>query len=216
MHGLSRPFHSRDRAHRRCLSRRRAGDQRRAARRQRDQERGDGRRLDRAAARRRGRGEQPRRHRLRAVFRDARSAGVPRRTPPRDYVLPGNHLENQPDDAGARGRLQLAPGSRRDGRIQRRGRGAGSDYGQPALPVPGAGTAKTTLRIAEFIPTVAWKPRADLALGLGLNAGARAVRSRWRDRPGAVPGGLLPIQGHGEQTATGVGLRAGVLWKPAG
>ena len=105
-----------------------------------------------------------------------------------DYVLPGNHLENRQTTAGARRRVQLALDPDVTVGISVSGAGAGSDYGQPALPVPGAGTAKTTLRVAEIIPAVAWKPRDDLALGLGLTLALGAVRSRWRDRAGAGAG----------------------------
>ena len=131
-----------------------------------------------------------------------------------DYVLPGNHLENR--------QTQMAP----DGGfiwhstpevtlgISMSGAGAGSDYGQPALPVPGAGTAKTSLRVAEFIPAMAWKPTPDLALGLGLTLAWQQFDADGVIVPAPVPGGLLPIPGHGNQTATGVGLRGGLLWTP--
>jgi long-chain fatty acid transport protein len=93
--------------------------------------------------------------------------------------------------------------------------GAGSDYGQPALPVPGAGNAESTLRIVELVPTVAWKPVADLALGFALNLAYQQFDASGVIVPAPVPGGLLPLPGHGTKSATGVGWRAGVTWKPA-
>ena len=86
-----------------------------------------------------------------------------------DYVLPGNRLENKQTIPAPEGGFnqQLSPAWTLG--ISLAGGGAGSDYGQPALPVPDAGNAKTQLRVAEFIPTVAWKPREDVALGFALN-----------------------------------------------
>jgi long-chain fatty acid transport protein len=132
-----------------------------------------------------------------------------------DYLLPGNHLENRQTEPVPEGGFVWHWSDKVTLGISTSGAGAGSDYGQPALPVPGAGTAKTTLRVAEFIPTVAWKPHADLALGLGLNLAWEQFEADGVIVPAPVPGGLVPIPGHGTQTATGVGLRAGLLWKPA-
>ena len=131
-----------------------------------------------------------------------------------DYVLPGNHLENRQTELAPEGGFNWHFNSAVTFGISISGAGAGSDYGQPALPVPGAGTAKTTLRVAEFIPTVAWKPTPDLALGLGVTLARQQFEADGVIVPAPVPGGLLPLVGHGRQTANGVGLRAGVLWKP--
>lgn len=132
-----------------------------------------------------------------------------------NYVLPGNHLENRQTAPIPEGGFNWHLNSAVTVGVSISGAGAGSDYGQSALPVPGAGTAKTTLRIAEFIPTVAWKPSPDLALGLGLTLARQQFETDGVIVPAPVPGGLLPLASHGRQTATGVGLRAGVLWKPA-
>jgi long-chain fatty acid transport protein len=132
-----------------------------------------------------------------------------------NYVLPGNLLHNHQTQPAPEGGLiwhwtpELTLG------ISMAGAGAGSDYKRPALPVPGAGNAKTTLRVAEFIPAVAWKPTPDLSLGLGLTLAWQQFNADGVIVPAPVPGGLLPIAGHGKQSASGVGLRAGVLWKPS-
>lgn len=132
-----------------------------------------------------------------------------------DYVLPGNRLENSQTQLAPEGGFiwhsaaELAVG------VSMSSAGAGSNYGQPALPVPGAGTAKTTLRVAEFVPAVAWKPDPELALGLGLTLAWQQFDADGVIVPAPVPGGLLPLPAHGLQTATGVGLRGGLLWKPA-
>lgn len=132
-----------------------------------------------------------------------------------DYALPGNHLENRQTQLAPEGGFNWHLGTEVTVGISVSGAGAGSDYGQAALPVHGAGTAKTTLRVAEFIPAMAWKPTPDLALGLGLTLAWQQFDADGVIVPAPVPGGLLPLPGHGNQTATGVGLRAGFLWKPA-
>jgi len=129
------------------------------------------------------------------------------------YVLPGNRLENSQTTPAPEGGFNWHLGHDLTVGFSVAGSGVGSDYGQPALPVPGAGTAKTTLRIAEIVPTLAWKPRADLALGVALNLAREEFEADGVIVPGPT-GGLVPIPGHGKQTATGVGLRVGLLWKP--
>ena len=132
-----------------------------------------------------------------------------------DYVLPGNHLENRQTEPVPEGGFNWQLDTALSVGFSIAGAGAGSDYGQPALPVPGAGTAKTTLRVAESIPAVAWKPAPDLAVGLGLTLAWERFEADGVIVPAPVAGGLLPLPGHGQQSATGIGVRAGVLWKPA-
>ena len=131
-----------------------------------------------------------------------------------DYVLPGNHLDNKQTIAAPQGGMnwQLSPTLAAGFSLA--GSGSGSDYGQSALPVPGAGNAKSSLMIAELIPTLAWKPRADLALGFALTLAYQRFEADGVIVPAPVPGGLLPLPGHGTQTSTGAGWRVGALWKP--
>jgi long-chain fatty acid transport protein len=132
------------------------------------------------------------------------------------YVLPGNDLENRQTavapEAGYN--RQLSPAWTAGFSLA--SAGVGSDYKRAALPVPGAGNAKTSLRVAELVPTVTWKPRADLALGVGVNLAYERFEADGVIVPAPVPGGLAPLPTHGKQSATGVGLRAGLLWKPTG
>jgi long-chain fatty acid transport protein len=93
------------------------------------------------------------------------------------------------------------------------GSGAGSDYDQQALPVPGADKAKTSLRVMELIPTVAWTPNREFSIGLGLNVALEQFEAAGVIVPAPVPGGLAPVPSHGTQSASGVGLRAGALWR---
>lgn len=131
-----------------------------------------------------------------------------------DYALPGNHLDNQQTIAGPQGGLNWQLKSGLALGFSLTGGGSGSDYGQPALPVPGAGNAKSSLKTVEFVPTVAWKPTSEIAVGFGLTLARQQFNADGVIVPAPVPGGLLPLQGHGTQSSNGVGWRVGVLWKP--
>jgi long-chain fatty acid transport protein len=131
-----------------------------------------------------------------------------------EYLLPGNHLKNSQTALAPEGGINFQLNPTVTFGVSMAGAGAGSNYGQAALPVPGAGTAQTKLSIAEVIPTVAWKPAPDLALGLGLTIAGQQFEADGVIVPAPVPGGLLPIAGHGRKTAAGVGARVGLLWKP--
>jgi long-chain fatty acid transport protein len=131
-----------------------------------------------------------------------------------NYVLPGNHLRNRQTELAPEGGINWRLTPTWTVGLSVAGSGAGSDYGQQALPVPGAGEAKTTLRVAELIPTVAWTPSPELSIGLGLNMALQRFEADGVVVPAPVPGGLAPLPSHGEQSAHGAGLRAGLLWKP--
>jgi long-chain fatty acid transport protein len=131
-----------------------------------------------------------------------------------DYVLPGNRLDNTQTLVAPQGGFNWTVSDSLALGLSLQGGGAGADYGQPALPVPGAGNAQSMLRVAEFIPTIAWKPREDLALGLGITLAREDFKADGVIVPAAVPGGLAPLPGHGTQSTTGLGWRVGLLWKP--
>lgn len=132
-----------------------------------------------------------------------------------DYVLPDNHLHNHQTQAAPEGGFNWRISTELALGLSLAGAGAGSNYGQPALPVPGAGVAQTTLRIAEITPAIAWQPRPGLALGLGLTLGQQQFKADGTLMPAPVPGGLAPLVGHGLQSAQGIGLRVGFLWQPS-
>lgn len=130
-----------------------------------------------------------------------------------DYVLPGNRLNNSQTELAPEGGFNWRADSHWAVGLSVAGSGAGSDYKQAALPVPGADAAKTTLRVLELVPAVAWTPSPELSLGLGLNLVLQRFETQGVIVPAPVPGGLVPLPRHGEQSATGAGLRAGLLWK---
>lgn len=97
------------------------------------------------------------------------------------------------------------------------GAGAGSDYGAPLPLPPGTpvlGTAqnlKSSRKIAEIVHTAAWKPRADLALGLSVIYAKQELNSQGLllDVPSV---GMAAIPSHGTQSASGWSARVGALW----
>lgn len=132
-----------------------------------------------------------------------------------EYVMPGNELHNNTTTAGPEGGVNWHLSPHLTVGMSVAFGGAGSDYKQPALPVPGAANAKTALEVLELIPTVAWRPREDLALGFALNVAHERFEAQGVIVPAPVTGGLLTLPNHGREQATGVGVRAGVLWKAA-
>ncbi len=130
------------------------------------------------------------------------------------YVLPGNELHNSATTVGPEGGVNWHVSPTWTMGLSVDFGGAGADYGQPALPVPGAPNAKASLQVVEFIPTVAWRPCENLAIGVGPNLAYERFEAQGVIVPAPVPGGLLPLPKHGQQQAYGVGMRMGVLWKP--
>jgi long-chain fatty acid transport protein len=128
-----------------------------------------------------------------------------------EYVFPGNSLSNQQTIPAPEGGLVLQPNAQWSYGISMTGAGSGSDYKQPALSVPGARNALSSLLVAEIAPTIAWKPRPDLALGLGLNLAYQ--RFKVDGIIVSTPSGPVTLPEHGTQTATGVGIRMGAHWK---
>jgi len=130
-----------------------------------------------------------------------------------NYVLPGNRLTNHQTQVIPAGGFNWHLNSEWAVGVSIADGGAGSDYGQAALPVPGAAVAKTTLRTAEVVPAAAWTPASNLSIGLGLNLALQQFEASGVIVPAPVPGGLAPVPTHGTQSATGIGLRAGLLWR---
>jgi long-chain fatty acid transport protein len=93
------------------------------------------------------------------------------------------------------------------------GAGLAADYGEPVLPVPGAGEAKANLAVVNTSPTVTYKPTANLALGASTILGLQQFRSSGVvvGGPGGVP---IALPGHGNSWAKGVSAAVGALWHP--
>jgi long-chain fatty acid transport protein len=130
------------------------------------------------------------------------------------YVFQGNSLHNSTTTVGPEGGVNWQLSSQWTVGVSASFGGAGADYGEPALPVPGAANAKTTLQVLELVPTVTWRPSENFAIGVGPNLAYERFEAQGVIVPAPVPGGLLLLPKHGQQQASGVGLRMGILWKP--
>jgi long-chain fatty acid transport protein len=128
------------------------------------------------------------------------------------YVIPGNNLNNSTTIPSPEGGFNWKYSDRFTFGLSFVGQGAGADYKQSILPLPGADNGKSKLAIIEFIPTVAWKPQPDLSIGFGLNIAYQQFQASGVLARAPVPGGLVAIPTHGKESATGVGARLGVLW----
>jgi long-chain fatty acid transport protein len=73
-------------------------------------------------------------------------------------------------------------------------------------------TAKASQKVADLIPSIAWKPVPELALGLGIIFSTQEFSAQGLVAPS--PAGPVTLSGHGTQTASGIGARVGVLWNP--
>lgn len=93
------------------------------------------------------------------------------------------------------------------------GAGLASNYGQPVLPIPGAGPAKAALTIVNTSPTITYKPLPNLAIGASLVLGVEQFRAN--GVVAATPDGVpFALPSHGNSYATGIGAGIGVLWTP--
>jgi long-chain fatty acid transport protein len=93
------------------------------------------------------------------------------------------------------------------------GVGLAANYGRPALPTPGAETAKSSLQAVAAAPTVTYKLNDHNIIGLSLVL----VYERLSVQGLIVPqsnGGLSTVPSHGVSSTFGYGARIGYLWKP--
>ncbi len=132
-----------------------------------------------------------------------------------EYVLPGNKLSNNSTILSGEGGFNWRYSDRIAIGLSFAGQGAGADYKQAILPLPGADNGKSKLAVIEFIPALAWKPEANLTLGIGLNLAYQQFQASGVIARAPVPGGLVGVPTHGKESATGVGVRLGVLWHPS-
>jgi len=93
------------------------------------------------------------------------------------------------------------------------GAGAGSNYGRPVLPVPGAGDAKSSLIVINANPTITYKPLSNLSIGASLVVGMEQLRLN--GVLASFPdGSVQAVPSHGNSEALGIGAGLGVLWTP--
>ena len=128
-----------------------------------------------------------------------------------DYVLPGNSLSNTTTSPTPDGGGNWKLGNDLTIGFSFAAFGAGADYGQPALPVPGAANANASLQVLDVIPALSWKPRPDFSLGIGIDLAIQRFNAQGVIVP--TPGGPAALPSHGTQTAFGYGARLGALWQ---
>jgi long-chain fatty acid transport protein len=92
------------------------------------------------------------------------------------------------------------------------GAGLGSKYSSPALPLPGAADARSSLMVIRASPTVTYKPLPNLSVGASLVIGTQQFRANGVVAPG--PDGVVVLPTHGNSYAAGIGAGVGVLWSP--
>ncbi|SOE54656.1 Long-chain fatty acid transport protein [Burkholderia sp. OK233] len=93
------------------------------------------------------------------------------------------------------------------------GVGLAANYGSPALSIPGAQIAKSSLQAMAAAPTVTYKFNEQNIVGLSLVL----VYERFSAEGIILPdksGGLTTVPSHGVSGAFGYGARIGYLWRP--
>ena len=128
-----------------------------------------------------------------------------------DYVLPGNYLSNNTTNPIPDGGANWDIGNAMSLGFSFAASGAGANYKQPALPLPGAANAETSLQVLDLVPTFSWKPVPELAVGVGVDLAYQLFKAQGVIVP--TPGGPLELPTYGTQAAYGYGARLGVLWQ---
>jgi long-chain fatty acid transport protein len=93
------------------------------------------------------------------------------------------------------------------------GVGVGTNYGRPALPVPGAGPARSSLQTVIVAPTASYKLDDNNIVGVSLALAYQRFMAEGAIVP--APGNTLQaLPTHGHSNAYGYGARIGYIWQP--
>ncbi|APL96593.1 hypothetical protein Sj15T_35030 [Sphingobium sp. TA15] len=92
------------------------------------------------------------------------------------------------------------------------GGGLGQSYNKPFVPGMGFSKERANFIQAGIAPTIAFKLRDNLSIGVGLGVVNEFFRARGVIVP--TPQGPAQLPNHGWSHAFGVGGRFGILWKP--
>jgi long-chain fatty acid transport protein len=128
-----------------------------------------------------------------------------------EYVLPGNDLSNNSTSPIPDGGANWTLGKDMSLGFSFAAFGAGANYKQPALPLPGAANAEASLQVLDIVPTFSWKPVPELAFGVGVDLAYQLFKAQGVIVP--TPVGPAELPSFGKQAAYGYGARFGVLWQ---
>ncbi|ALP68687.1 OmpP1/FadL family transporter [Paraburkholderia caribensis] len=93
------------------------------------------------------------------------------------------------------------------------GTGIGTSYGRPALPIPGAGVAQSSLQTVIAAPTVTYRLTEHNIIGVSLSLAYQRFSANGVIVP-TEDGTLQPLPSHGISDAFGYGMRVGYIWQP--
>jgi long-chain fatty acid transport protein len=130
-----------------------------------------------------------------------------------EYGSANNHLHSGGVSAVPEGGSNLQINSRVTFGVSLFGVGLAANYGSPALPIPGAQTAKSSLQALAAAPTVTYKFNEQNIIGLSVVLAYERFSANGIILPNES-GGLTTLPSHGVSGAFGYGGRIGYLWKP--
>lgn len=93
------------------------------------------------------------------------------------------------------------------------GVGVGSSYGRPALPIPGAGVAQSSLQTVVVAPTITYRLDEHNIIGVSLSLAYQRFSAEGAIVPTAQET-LAPLPSHGTSGSFGYGGRIGYIWHP--
>lgn len=130
-----------------------------------------------------------------------------------DFGSSNNHLHSGGVSAIPEGGFNLQINQRVTFGVSLFGVGLAADYGRPALSIPGAQIAKSSLQAMAVAPTVTYKINDQNIIGVSLVLVYQRFSAEGVILPDAN-GGVTTVPSHGVASAFGYGARIGYLWKP--
>ncbi|MFM0741167.1 outer membrane protein transport protein [Paraburkholderia xenovorans] len=130
-----------------------------------------------------------------------------------EYGSANNHLHSGGVSVVPEGGFNLQINPRVTFGVSLFGVGLAANYGSPALSIPGAQIAKSSLQAMAAAPTVTYKFNEQNIIGLSVVLAYERFSAEGIILPDES-GGLTTLPSHGVSRAFGYGGRIGYLWKP--
>lgn len=127
------------------------------------------------------------------------------------FAYPGNEQSFSTMGPMPSGGVNVMLGERFAAGLSISSAGGGVDYPGPALPLPGAPTAKAKDIFINFLPTLSYRITPDLAVGASVILGVQKFEAQGLVAP-TPDGGVGIVPTHGMSTTFGYGGAFGVLW----